>query len=142
MAAFVTSLVLLIGVTALVFAYGNRRPVGTPVTWAEAILGSVVVFFLLLLAYGIVPNQWLLWAAGPLKWRADSILYVVKFWGRGKVTITKAALGDIIVTIIYVVELGANIVLWSKWQKRGRKKEAAAAAISQSTFGRPLVRKV
>ena len=139
MVAFLTSIIVLVIGTALVMLVGSRRPVGTPVTWAEAMLGAVAVFALFVLAYGIVPNQWLLWADNELSWRADAIAYKLSFWDRGTITITKQAIRDIIATVIYVVMLGVNIYLWAVWQKRGQKKETPA--IETSTFGRPLVRK-
>jgi hypothetical protein len=137
--AFIASFVmLLIGVGVVMFV-GQRRPPGTPLTWAEAMLGAVFLMGLFVLAYGVVPNQFLLWADNELNWRADAIAYVLRFWGRGQVVITKQAIRDIIVTVIYVVMLGVNVALWAQWQKRGRAKETPA--IETSTFGRPLVRK-
>lgn len=139
MVAFVTSIIVLVLGVAVVFGVGNRRPLGTPLTWAEAMLGAVFVFGLFVLAYGILPNQWLLWADNELNWRADAIAYKLSFWGRGTITITKQAVRDVIATVIYVVVLGANVWLWAAWQKRGQKKETPA--IETSTFGRPLVKK-
>jgi hypothetical protein len=137
--AFVTSVVALAVGIAIVFFVGSRRPVGTPLTWAEAMLGATFVFGLLLLGYAIVPNQWLAWADNELKWRADAIAYRLEFFDRGMITITKQAIRDIIATVIYVVLLGLNVFLWATWQKRGQKKETPA--IETSTYGRPLVRK-
>jgi hypothetical protein len=136
----VTSIIALVVGIAVVFWVGGRRPVGTPLTWAEAMLGSVFVFGLLLLGYAILPNQWLLWADNELKWRADAIAYKLSFFDRGTITITKQAIRDIVATLIYVVLLGVNVVLWSAWQKRGQKKETPA--IETSTYGRPLVKRV
>lgn len=139
MVAFVTSIVaLVIGVLAVLWV-GSRRPVGTPVTWAEAMAGATFVTALLILGYAIVPNQWLLWADNELKWRADAIAYRLSFWDRGTITITKQAIRDIVATLIYVVLLGVNVYLWAAWQKRGQKKETPA--IETSTYGRPLVKK-
>jgi hypothetical protein len=137
--AFVTSIIALALGIGLVFWVGDRRPVGTPLTWAEAMLGSVFVLALLLLGYAILPNQWLQWADNELKWRADAIAYKLSFFDRGTITITKQAIRDIVATVIYVVLLGLNVFLWSKWQKRGQKVETPA--IETSTYGRPLVRK-
>jgi hypothetical protein len=137
--AFVTSILVLVVGIAIVFWVGNRRPVGTPLTWAEAMLGSIFVTALLLVGYAIVPNQWLAWADNELKWRADSIAYRLSFFDRGTITITKQAIRDIIATVIYVVLLGLNIYLWAAWQKRGQKKELPA--IETSSYGRPLVKK-
>ena len=139
MVAFIASFLMLLAGVGIVVLVGRRRPPGTPLTWAEAMLGAVFIMGLFVLAYGVVPNQFLLWADNELNWRADAVAYVVKFWGRGQVVITKQAIRDIIVTVIYVVMLGANVAAWAAWQKRGRAK--ATPAIETSTFGRPLVRK-
>jgi hypothetical protein len=62
---------LLIAVAVL---YGKRRPIGKPLSWGEAMLGSAYVFLVLFLAYGVVPNQWLLHVQNGLGWRADKIV--------------------------------------------------------------------
>src|SRR5437588_2981297 len=80
MAFFVALGILVVGV-ALVFFIGSRRPVGTPLTWGEAMLGGVAVFGLMLLAYGVVPNEWLRWADNQLLWRSDKILLAVSSKG-------------------------------------------------------------
>lgn len=139
MVAFVTSIVVLAVGIAIAFRVGDRRPVGTPLTWAEAMLGSVGILALLLVGYAVLPNQWLAWADNELKWRADAIAYRLSFWDRGTITITKQAIRDIVATLLYVVLLGLNIYLWAKWQKRGQKKEVPA--IETSTYGRPLVKR-
>ena len=35
MVAFLTSLVITVGITVAVMLYGRRRPVGTPITWGD-----------------------------------------------------------------------------------------------------------
>lgn len=156
MVAFLTSVALLIAGVATAVAVGKRRPVGKPLTWGEGMLAGVFVFGLFLLAYAVVPNQWLLWADNELNWRPDAIgipmgplpfggkdhtLFEngIEFFGRGRILVTKQTVRDVIVTLIYVVMLGANIALWSWWNRRGKKKEVPVVATS--TFGRPLVRR-
>jgi hypothetical protein len=139
--AFVASFVILVLGTALAFAVGARRPKGTPLTWAEAVMGGTYVLGLLLLAYGILPNQWMLWA-GKMNWTADKTLYVVEFFDRGRIIIHKGVLTDIIATAIYIVLLGVNIFLWAVWQKRptAEQKVARASELKDSSFGRPVIR--
>ena len=149
MVAFVTSVIALAVGIALVFWVGGRRPVGAPITWAEAMLGATFVFALLLVGYAIVPNQWLAWADNELNWRPDAIGIPtpwgtmfedgVTFFGRGRIMVTKQTVRDLIATVMYVVLLGLNVYLWVWWQKRGQKKETPA--IETSTYGRPIVRK-
>ena len=74
MVAFIASILILVVGVGICFWFGNRRPPGTPVTWGEALLGGTYVFGLMLLAYGVVPNEWLRWADNQLLWRSDKIL--------------------------------------------------------------------
>jgi hypothetical protein len=147
--AFVVSLVLLLVGIGICIEVGRRRPPGTPYTWGEAFVAATFVFGLMLLAYGVVPNQWLQWADNQLLWRADKLLLAVssdgvKFGegaatigGSGRVLVSYEALRDIIAAGIYVVMVGAQIALWAMWQKRGQKP---TTEVEVSEFGRPLVR--
>jgi hypothetical protein len=150
--AFFASVIVLGLMLGIVVLVGVRRPVGKPMTWGEALLAGTFVFGLLLVAYGVVPDRWLRWADGPeLGWRSDRIAFAIsskgikfgsmaaKIGGRGKVQVTDQTLRDFIVSGIYVVMLGAQVALWSWWQKRGRPKPGAELE-PVSAFGRPLVR--
>ena len=146
MVALVTSLIFTALMTWGILAYAKRRPVGTPVTWGEAVVGATYVFFLAFLAYGIVPHQWLTLAENELSWRADRILA-----GPGDLNdpeiqsrfipfdITYRTISDSIAAGFYVVFLGGQIWLWSKWQTRD-KAAAKSAEVVKSTYGRPLVK--
>jgi len=147
-AVLVSILLLVIGI-AVILLVGRRRPIGTPVTWGEAFVGATWVFALMLLAYGIVPNQWLAYADNELLWRADKLLLGissagVKFGdkaktmgGTGRILINYQAIRDIIAATIYIVFLAGQVWLWAIWQKRGRKKPEVELS---SAFGRPVVR--
>lgn len=170
MVAFLGSCLALIASVGAIFAYGKRRPVGTPVTWGEAILGAVVLFWLMFLAYGILPHSFLTWADGSsMNWRSDSlgipvgplgnlvpsktntwlfssehnVLFPqgINFGGRGRVIITKQAIRDIVAATIYIVLLGAQMKMWVMWQNRGKKAAAKASIEPVSSYGRPLVKK-
>jgi len=54
--AFIFSFVVTTAMALAVIPYGKRRPVGTPVTWGEAMVGSVYVFFVMFLAFGTSPS--------------------------------------------------------------------------------------
>ena len=143
--AFLFSLVLTVILSGLIFAYGKRRPIGTPMSWGEAMLGSVYVFFVMFIAFGVLPHQFLVHVQNELGWRADK-----PFLGPGSIFKSQAKggsfpfdinylqIGDILVTGLYGVLLGGMIFMWSWWQKRGRSK---STAVAESTYGRPLVKK-
>ena len=141
MVAFILAVMLTLGCTGAAMAYGRRRPPGTPVTWGEAILAATFVYFVLFLAYGVVPHQWLAWADNELQWRADRLVL-----GPGNIvetalpfTVTYQTIRDILAAGIYIVFFGLHIGVWILWQKRGQQKPKE---LPTSPFGRPLVRKV
>ena len=138
--AFTGSLLLTFAMTALLFAYGKRRPVGTPLTWGQAMAGALYVGFLLVLAFGIVPDRWLVYAASSLNMRSDAILA-----GPGStgwldfipIRISKQVVADLVAVNIYMVFLVTALKLWGVWQNRGKK---VADEVETSTYGRPLVK--
>jgi Na+-driven multidrug efflux pump len=141
--AFLTSLVITIGLTVAAMLYGRRRPVGAPITWGEAMAASAYVFLILFLIYGVVPHQWLQWADSELGWRKDKILagpevVTTKTIGIDiPMTISYETIRDAIAAGIYIVALGVQIALFAMWQNRGKSKPKE---IPTSAFGRPLVK--
>jgi len=143
--AFLFSFFLATGLALLALPYAKRRPAGTPTTWGEAMLGSVYVFGVLFLAFGVVPHQWIDHADKNLGWTKAKIIYgpfdIVKpqaYGGWFPFTMQYEALRDIIVVVIHLFYFGLMLWLWSKWQKRGQTKSTELAT---STYGRPLVKK-
>jgi len=151
---FVALFFFLLGI-AVIFFVGRRRPPGTPLTWGEAMIGATFVFGVLLLGYGVVPNEWMKWADNGLLWRPDRIWFAVStklpvFFtgsnaaveaaaGRGRIIVSFQALRDIIAAGIYIIFLVAQVWLWIAYQKRGRKAAATGEVARTSTFGRPVV---
>ena len=145
MVAFITSLVITGLMCGVVVAVAKRRPVGQPLTWGEAFVSALFVFTLLFMAYGVVPDRFLIWADNELNWRSDRNLTMfwndepgLSFMGRGRLLISWQTVRDIIVSGIYGVALGANFVAWLLWQKRG--KNAGTPELETSAYGRPLTR--
>ena len=143
--AFLFSFAATLILTGLIVAYGKRRPLGTPVSWGEAMFGATYAFFVMFLAYGVVPHQWLVHVQNELGWRSDKMFYgpggIFKSQAKGgsfPFDINYLQIGDIIVTGIYGFFLGLQIYMWSWWQKRGQTK---STEVEQSSYGRPLVKK-
>ena len=146
MVAFLTSLVAVVAIGVLIVAYGRRRPIGTPLSWGEAMVGAVVSFFWMFLAFGVVPHQWLTYAGNELNWRPDKILVgpELPFSGNeGAVeyflpfTVNYENLSHIGATLIYGLYLGMHVAAWSIWQNRAKQAEVPALT---SEYGRPLVK--
>ena len=73
MTSFYFNLFLAIAATLAFYFYGRRRPVGKPITWGEGFLGAGAVFAYMIIIYALLPNSWLQWVTGALRWRADKI---------------------------------------------------------------------
>lgn len=153
MVAFITSTLLGIVMVAVIVWYAKRRPVGTPMTWGEAMLAGTYVFFILFWIYGVVPHQFLTWADSELSWRPDriwlgpggQITLPFDSWSLQTpwfpITVSARAFRDIVATLIYVVFLGMQMYMWAWWQNRGERANAAKAIEPTSTYGRPLVKR-
>lgn len=146
MVALVTSILAAVLMTWGVQWYAKRRPVGTAVSWGEATVGSIYVFFLAFVAYGIVPHQWLTLAENELSWRADRLVFgpgnIVQPKSQGgwfPFDITYRTVSDSIAGIFYVVFLSAQIWLWVNWQNRGKAADKTTDVVT-SAYGRPLVK--
>ena len=153
MVALITSILIAAALIIPIFPYAKRRPVGTPLTWGEAAVGGVYVFFLLFWIYGVVPHQWLTFADSELSWRPDRVWFgpagqiTLPFVGWSlqtpwfPMTVSAQIFRDIIATLIYVVLLGGQIWLWAWWQKRGTRAETAKAIEPVTAYGRPLMKR-
>jgi hypothetical protein len=114
----------------------DPRPPERKTTWSEAMLGAVAVFFLMTLAYGVIPHEWITFSDKYLQWTPDKI-----FIDTYPVKVPYEALRDFIVVGIYAVMLGLNVRLFVLWQDRLTPKAEAEgeAKVSRfSRFGRPL----
>lgn len=146
MVAFVGSVLISIALTWGVFWYAKRRPVGSPVSWGEAMASATYAFFGLFWVYGVVPHQWLTWSENELGWRPDK--YLAGPSGTGPLTdlpfnVTYLTLSHLVAVIIYSVYLVIHVALWAVWQGRGDKAERKRKALEEKTtaYGRPLARK-
>jgi hypothetical protein len=151
--AFISTLLVTAVMVALVIWYAKRRPVGTPMTWGEAMLGATFIFFLLFWIYGVVPHEFLTWADSELSWRPDLIwlgpggeatLPIVGWTFRTEwfpIQVSARAVRDIIAVLIYVAFLAGQMWIWAWWQNRGERAAAAKAIEPTSTYGRPLMKR-
>lgn len=118
-------------------------------TWAECFAGALGTFALFTVGYAVIPSEWLTFANSGLEW-GDNTKFVftsheailgLSFLPNYPFNLDFPALRDIVVTVIYVVILGANIKMFSMWQKRNEVKAEPTeteAAPARSRFGRPL----
>jgi len=129
----------------------SRKPrdPGQESTWTECYLGALGVFAIMVLAYAVVPSEWLnnansYWQLGDstkfIFRSTEDMLWILPWhW---PFDFNFPALRDIVVTGIYLVLLGVNLKLWVMWQKRHEVKAVPDAAdgapARRSRFGRPV----
>jgi hypothetical protein len=94
--AFLFSFFLTLVLIGLAVAYGKRRPADKPTSWGEAMAGSAYAFFVMFLAFGVVPHQWLTHVQNELGWQSDK-----PFLGPGSIFKSKAKGGDFAFDINY-----------------------------------------
>ena len=143
--AFLFSFILTTGMALVAIPFGKRRPIGTPTTWGEAMVGAVYAFFVMFLAFGVVPHQLIDHIDKNLGWRKDKLLFgpfgILKpksLGGSFPFTISYEALRDIVVVGLHVYFIGLMIFTFVAWQKRGQN---VSKELETSSSGRPLVRK-
>ena len=137
-----STLFLLIG-TGVIYRMTQKPAPAEETTWAQAMLGAVAVFGLMLIAYGVVPHEWMSYANGELQWSKAKIFLEDNTFL--PFTINARAVKDIAVMGIYVVFVSVNVWLIAKWQKRPEAEEQAAETAPESenssAFGRPVTAK-
>ncbi len=143
--AFIVSLIASIVLSLAIIPYGKRRPVGKRTSWGEAMVAATYIFWVLFVAYGILPHQWIDHADKDLGWSKEKIIYgpfdLLKPEAEGgwlPLTLQYEAIRDTIVVLLHAVFFGLHIWLAIWWQKRG---ETTAKELPTSTYGRPLVKK-
>ena len=143
--AFIFSIIFTAVLAYGVIWVGKRRPVDRKATWGETMFGSVYVFGVMFVAFGVVPHQFIEHADKNLGWRKDKIIYgpfdLLKPQAMGgpfPFTISYEAVRDIIVLVIHGIFFALMVYLFAWWQKRGVVKPKE---IETSSYGRPLVRK-
>ena len=138
--AFTGSLIVLALMVIAIVVYAKRRPVGTPLTWGEAMAAAVYVTFAMFWAFGVVPHQWLTYAEGDLAMRSDAILAGPGSTGLFEwlpIVISKQTLSDSVAVTLYMLAFGGAIAMWAVWQGRGDK---VSDEVETSNYGRPLVK--
>lgn len=126
MVAFVGSFGVSLVLIGIVVAYSKKRPVGAPLTWGEAMVASVFVFFGFFWVYGVLPQTWILYSANELKWSPDHLLigHGGTLIDGGPIKFSLGGLGDIITTLVYGFGLTAHVALFIMWNRRGKSHEA------------------
>lgn len=134
MVALIVAFVVTMAMSGVVIAYSYIRPSDRRTTWGEAMVGSVFVFMVFIMLFGILPDQWIDYADNDLKWTNEKFLFTEASIMPFRMDYQK--LRDIIVVVEHLVALTAIPIVAIMWQKRGDR----VGPTTTSDFGRPLVK--
>ena len=87
-----------------------------PATWAQTILGAMVVWAMMALGYGTIPHEWLTFGNSYLNFNTATFLMQKNRFIR--FDITRSVVIDAGVTGIYAVVVTLQVWLFVRWQKR------------------------
>jgi len=113
-------------------------------TWARAALGAFLFTALMIILYGIIPNQWLTYTQAVWEWTPQKLWVTIPkaLIGGNDVSISAAAVKDVVSGTYVVVVTGAVAAAMIRWQKRDEYRAArekrAAATEPTSVYGRTL----
>lgn len=113
-----------------------------PVTWARAAIGAGLFTGLMMILFGIVPNEWLTLTQATLEWTPQKTLFTIPPWLilGNDLSISAAVVKDAIAGTYTVALVGAVAVGMYKWQERAKKAASAPPPQPVSVYGRPLSR--
>lgn len=110
-----------------------------PLTWARATIGASLFVSLMLILFGIVPNQWLTLTQSTLEWTPQKTFFVLPsgLVLNNDVSISYAALKDMIAGGYAAAVLIVTAVVMVKWQDhQKRAQEPKPQPVSE--YGRPM----
>ena len=124
---------LAIGGLAYGFVYDR------PLTWARATIGGTLFVSLMLIIFGIIPNQWLTLTQATLEWTPQRTFFVLPsgLVLNNEVSISYAALKDAIAGGYSFVMLVLVAVVMVRWQDH-RKRAEEPKPQPVSDYGRPM----
>ena len=113
-------------------------------TLARASIGAFLFTALMMILFGIIPNEWLTYTQAEWEWTSQKewIPIPSSLIGGNELSISAAAIKDIIAGTYTVIATAATAAVMIGWQKRdeiraNREKKKAAAG-NVSVYGRPL----
>jgi hypothetical protein len=110
-----------------------------PATWAQTILGAMLVWGMMALGYGTIPHEWLTFGNSYLNF--NTATFVMQKNRFIHFDITRSVVIDIGTTVIYGMVLVLQVWLFVRWQKRPALEPAADGETADTeTSAGPLAR--
>jgi hypothetical protein len=127
---------LMMAGATLAFLYQRKM------TWARASVGAALFTGLMMILFGIIPNQWLTLTQAVWEWTPQKILITIppELVLNNDVAISYAVVKDAIVTGYVVVTMGLVAFVMIKWQDHQKKVDSGPPPQPVSTYGRPMTK--
>ncbi len=115
-----------------------------PMTWARSSIGAFLFTGLMIILFGIIPNEWLTYTQAVWEWTDTKLLITVppSLIGGNDLSLSAAATKDIISGTYSLVVTGGTAAAMIAWQKRdeirANREKRKAATGNTSVYGRPL----
>jgi hypothetical protein len=111
-------------------------------TWARASIGAALFTGLMVILYGVIPNQWLTLTQAVWEWTPQKIFLTIPpvLVLNNDVSISYAAIKDMIVGGYSVAITGGIAFVMIKWQDQQKKIASGPPPQPVSTYGRPMTK--
>ena len=131
-----TGVLILMAGIALAYLYER------PMTWARATIGAFLFTGLMMILFGVIPNEYLTLTQSTLDWSGlRQWVTLPRFLTLGnEVSLSAAAVKDIIGQgYILTVTVGIVVAMW-KWQERQKTLAEQGPPVEVSKYGRPITK--
>jgi hypothetical protein len=129
---------VLAAMAGMALAFLHKREM----TWARASLGAFLFTGLMIILYGVIPNEFLTVTQSKLDWSSlKEWVPIPRFLTFGnEISISAAAIKDLIGQgYILTVTAAIGVIMW-KWQERAKRLADEGPPIEISKYGRPLTK--
>jgi len=111
-------------------------------TWARAAIGAVLFTALMLIIYGVIPNQWLTLSQAEWEWTSAKIAVTLPalLVLNNEVAISYEVIKDSILQGYILGVTGALAVTMHQWQERQKKRAEGPPPKPVSVYGRPMTK--
>ena len=131
---------LLLAMAGITLAYLYEKKM----TWARAAVGGGLFTGLMMILFGIIPNEWLTYTQAVWEWTDQKVWVEIppSLIGGNEVNLSASALKDIVAGTYSVVVLGgvaAGMIAWQKRDEiRAKREKSKSSQQNVSVYGRPL----
>jgi hypothetical protein len=111
-------------------------------TWARSAIGAGLFTTLMIILFGVIPNEWLTYTQAVWEWTDQKIWIRIPtgLLGGNEVNVSAAAMKDVVAATYVVATTAAVALAMIRWQNRDEIRAARQKAGDEevSVYGRPL----